>query len=92
MAKMIEIPPPIESLKSIEEHLHGEFRIRIEFYETPEGKHFVWPYIRLIRGDSDSFKHFMLQGHFETKDEARAATLEPGRKLIDAGFDVHSVA
>ncbi|MGH9497784.1 MAG: hypothetical protein ACRD3L_01440 [Terriglobales bacterium] len=91
MPKVLEIPPSIELLKSVEEHAHGEFKIQIQFYETPEGKHFVWPYIRLVRGDSDSMKHFMVQGHFSTKDEARAAALSQGRKLADSGFDVHRI-
>ena len=45
---------PIDLLKSVEEHPHGKFKVRIEFYETLEGKHFVWPYIRLIQDDIDS--------------------------------------
>jgi hypothetical protein len=91
MPTLIEIPPSIDLLKSVEEHAHGPFKIRIEFYETPEGKHFVWPYMRLVHGDSDSMKHFMVQGHFTTKDEARAVAVDRGRKLADAGFDVYKI-
>lgn len=96
MSEALEIPPPPESLDSIEEysqgqHPEGELRIRIEFYRDGQGQFFVWPYIRELRGDSDALKHFMVLGHFVSKDEARSVALNRGQQLIAAGFDVHSV-
>jgi len=70
----------------VEEHPHQNFVIRLEFYVLAEGEYVVSPYIEGSRGGSLVEKRFPLQAQFKTKDEARAAALEAGRKLIAAGL------
>jgi len=86
----IEIPPSDDQFDSLEEHDYGEHIIRIEFYKTSEDLFFVWPYVRVIGGDSDKMRHFQVRGHFPDKAQAREAALLRGRTLISSGFDVNS--
>lgn len=72
---------PIEP-DSVEEHSEGKFIIEIEFYDLPDGRLKVLPYLKLL----DSEVAFVVPGEFATKEDARAATLKAGRERIAAGF------
>lgn len=86
-----EIPPKLELLSSIEEHAEGGLLVRIEFYQTANGDYFVWPYVREVKSGMDAMRHFMVQGHYPSKEDARKAALHRGKELIASGFDVHSL-
>jgi hypothetical protein len=86
MEKILETPPSANLFEDVEEHPENEHTIRIEFYKKPDGDYFVWPYIKVVRGSSDTVKHFQLLGYFPTKEAARDAALAQGKALIAAGF------
>jgi hypothetical protein len=86
--RILEIRPDAELFEETEEYQEQGRSIRIEFYKTPEGRYFVWPYISQGRRSRDTMKHFVVKGHFPDRKTARNATLERGRALIAAGFHI----
>ncbi len=91
MQKVLEIPPDEKFFEVAEDHAQGDLSIRINFYKSAQDRYFVWPYIRRDRGNSETFKHFQVLSHFDTKDAAREAALAEGQTLIAAGFDMDAM-
>ena len=86
----VDIPPRIDphhrerhTVRKNEDH---EDVVKIEFYKTAEGKHFVWPYVGQAREHSDSYRHFKLRMHFDDLDSARECALNRGRMLTELDY------
>lgn len=82
----ISVSVSLAKPESVEEHSHGEFNIEIEFYELPEGRYRVWPYIKKVRLHSESKIHFPINETFGSKESARAAAIKIGSEKIRAGL------
>lgn len=86
----IDIPPPMpphhHEVHSVRKHDGHEDVVRMEFYQTPEGKYFVWPYVGQIRQDGDSHKHFKLRMHFDDIESARDCAVNQGTMLTELGY------
>jgi hypothetical protein len=82
----ISVSVNLSKPESVEEHPHGGLIIEIEFYESPEGRYRVWPYLKKVRPNSESKAHFTIDGEFASKEAARAAAIKTGTEKIQAGF------
>jgi hypothetical protein len=86
----VDIPPSVpcrrDEVHSVMKQDGREDVVRIEFYQTPGGKYFVWPYVGQIGKSYDSYKHFRLRMHFDDVDSARECAIGRGKMLTELGF------
>jgi hypothetical protein len=86
----IDIPPSEpahhDEVQSVRKQDGYEDVVRMEFYQTPEGKYFVWPYVGQIRQNGDSYRHFKLRMHFDDIESARECALNQGAMLAELGY------
>jgi hypothetical protein len=86
----IEVPPASvlldhEEVHSVRKRADLEELVRIEFYQTTQGKYFVWPYVGEVRRGGDSYRHFSLRRHFDNMESARESALNQGQMLTELG-------
>ena len=88
MSAVLDIPPNAELFEDVEGHPKSGYILRVEFYKKPDGRYFVWPYIRQVRGCNDITQHFQVLEQFPSKEAAREAALAGARALIASGSDL----
>jgi hypothetical protein len=87
----IDIPPDHkffhhDEVHSVRKRDEVDDVVTIQFYRTPEGKFFVWPYVGERRQYGASDRHFKLRMHFDDIDSARECALNQGAMLAELDY------